>query len=243
MFHLYGFILGFAIVAGMHASEWFIQKQRFNIEKKMFERGSLWAIVFGLIGARVYHLATDWSIYAGKSMLSLFAVWNGGLGIYGAIVGGIAGLSVFLYRNQLFHAKNIRDFLNALAFGLPLGQAIGRWGNYGNGELMGKETMLPWGVSTSFDGQKFHPLFLYESIAVAMFWIVSLWCVKKNVRHITIRLFVFYIMWYGIIRFFLDFLRPNPAIVGSLTVAQWWSILAVVSGIVIEFKLRKEYET
>lgn len=231
------------MIAGMYASEWFIQKQRIDINTKTFEHGSLWAIVFGLIGARVYHLATDWNSYVGKSIFSLFTVWNGGLGIYGAIVGGIIGLSVFLYRNQLLHAKNIHVFLNTLAFGLPLGQAIGRWGNYGNGELMGKETMFPWGVSLLLYGQKFHPLFLYESIVMAVFWLVSVWCVKKNVRRITQRLFVLYLMWYGVLRFFLDFLRINPAMLGSLTVAQWWSIVVVVSGIVIECRGKKEYET
>ena len=133
---------------------------------------ALWAVPAGLIGARLYHVATDHDLYfgAGKHAVDALKVWHGGLGIWGAIAGGLFGAWLYTRRHNI----RLRVLADALAPGLLLAQAIGRFGNYFNQELYGRPTKLPWGLEISPDkwpsgmtfpvGTTFHPTFLYEAL-------------------------------------------------------------------------------
>lgn len=165
-------IRGYAlcIIAGVVAAVWLG-------EKRWIARGgtkydvqdiAIWAVPFGLVGGRLYHVATDWELYFGEGRRPIEAlyIWNGGLGIWGAIALGAVGAWIGARR------KGIRflPLADALAPGLLLAQALGRWGNWFNQELFGKPTDLPWGleIDRQFrpDGYEqfatFHPTFLYE---------------------------------------------------------------------------------
>src|SRR6185503_7540633 len=133
--------------------------------------GILWALVGGIVGARIWHiltpppsmvangLTTQWYL---SHPLDAIAVWNGGLGIPGAVAGGMLGLYLFTRYSKL----NFAEWADIAAPGIALGQAVGRWGNYVNQELYGRATNLPWGIriATESPDLRFHPTFLYESI-------------------------------------------------------------------------------
>ena len=129
---------------------------------------AVWAVPFGLVGGRLYHVLTDPELYfgEGKSAITALYIWRGGLGIWGAIALGALGAYIGCRRNGC----RFGAFADALAPGIVLAQAVGRWGNWFNQELYGKPTDLPWGLEIDpahrGDYQQyttFHPTFLYES--------------------------------------------------------------------------------
>ena len=131
---------------------------------------ALWAIPFGLVGARLYHVATDWQLYfgEGRDPVAALYLWRGGLGIWGGIALGAVGAAIGARRMGLRWGP----VLDTLAPGVVLAQAIGRWGNWFNQELFGRPTDLPWGLEIDpanrpagyLDVETFHPTFLYECL-------------------------------------------------------------------------------
>ena len=237
--HPYGIILGLGIVTGIGVAQRAASHINKTLEKDI-ESLAVWVFVGGLIGARVYHLITDWPSYVGSNFFALIAVWNGGLGIFGAVVGAVIASALFLWAKKK-KLTVLPTYLDLIALGLPLGQAIGRWGNFVNQELYGLPTTLPWkifiDVSHRFPGYErimyYHPLFLYESLAMVVIWIV-LWNYVGRHAYKTIgsgRVFAWYLVSYGVVRFFLDFLRLEASLIGICTPAQWVSVsLIAVSG-------------
>ena len=131
---------------------------------------AIWAVPFGLIGGRLYHVMTDWHLYfgEGKDPITALYVWRGGLGIWGAIALGIVGVWI----GARLRGIKLLPLIDALAPGVLVAQAIGRWGNWFNQELYGRPTDLPWGLeidvahrpSQYLDVATFHPAFLYECL-------------------------------------------------------------------------------
>ncbi|MFZ2664386.1 MAG: prolipoprotein diacylglyceryl transferase [Patescibacteria group bacterium] len=197
---------------------------------------SLWAIIGGIAGARIYHILSMFPYYV-QNPLKILAVWDGGLGIWGAIVGGIISTVIYLKRNK----ENILYWLDLISVVLPLGQAIGRWGNYFNGEIFGTPTNLPWGLYVPVYNRpeeylsftKFHPLFLYESILDIIFFFFLYFLYKKHKDSTPSGIFLsLYLGGYSIIRFFLEYLRIYSWKLGSLNVSQCISILVLSFSIV-----------
>ena len=173
---------------------------------------ALWAVPFGLVGGRIYHVITDWRLYFGEGREPIRAlyVWEGGLGIWGAVILGTIGTLIGAKRMGL----PLRPLADALAPSLLLGQAIGRWGNYFNQELFGRPTDLPWAleIDPAFrpdgyaDAATFHPTFLYESLwafagVALLLWIDRRWGVGGG------RLFAAYVMVYTAGRAWIEYLR------------------------------------
>ena len=191
---------------------------------------AMWAVLGGLVGARLYHVATDWDRFA-SDPVAIPALWRGGLGIPGGLLGGVVAGLVVARR----HGIGVRPMLDVAAPAIPLAQAIGRWGNWWNQELFGRPTSLPWGLridesnlpSGYSPGTTFHPTFLYESM-----WNLGL-CVflllldrRRSVRPG--RLFMVYLGGYFAGRFWIEGLRIDPAhVVGGLRWNQWVSIAVV----------------
>ncbi len=172
----------------------------------------------GFIGARAYHVITDYDLYADDPFPGIFAVWNGGLGIYGGVVGGFIGLLIFA------RVRNISPlaFADATAPGLILAQAIGRWGNYFNQELFGRPTDLPWAIRITpenrpegfADAATFHPTFLYESIWNALLCLTLLWMARRFAGWLKDGdVFLLYVSLYSVGRFFVEALRIDPAFI------------------------------
>jgi phosphatidylglycerol---prolipoprotein diacylglyceryl transferase len=239
-FHWYGFIVGIAVSVTLWLAErW---SRRAGISEKEFWSAAWWILGGALIGARAWHVVTDWSLYVDSLWLAL-AIWNGGLSILGAMVGGGLGLVAWAWmtNSSWEKAKLLGD---ALALSLPLGQAIGRWGNYVNQELYGFPTRLPWGIFIApayrlpefRDATRFHPLFLYESILVLGVWVVLWWQARKTWPLPPARrgwLAAQYVIAYALIRFWLDFGRPDrPVLWGTaLSFNQWIAGTVVVVGV------------
>ena len=235
-FHWYGFFVGLGIVAGISSAEWMIKKLPPQMTKQLgdFSYACVWMILFGIIGARLYHVWTDWNTYASSPWYNVFAIWNGGLGIWGAVGGGCVGLALFLLIMKKFQQHMLLSYVDFIGFGLPIGQAIGRWGNFVNGELYGKVTGLPWGISVKGLTEKYHPLFLYESVLLFLTWLLLVFLVQK--KYVDVgrgKIFGLYLIAYGLIRFFLEYLRISPAMTGPLATAQWASVVAIGIGICI----------
>ncbi len=209
---------GLCIALGIVVGTWMTSRE---LERKGYDGAlaldSLFLIIpLGFIGARAYHVATDYDLYADDPIPGVFAVWNGGLGIYGAVAGGFIGLLIFCRLRGISPLA----FADAAAPGLILAQAIGRWGNYFNQELFGRPTGLPWGIRiapdnrpTEFaDAAAFHPTFLYESIWNALMCLVLLWVARRFAHGLKDGdVFLLYVSLYSVGRFFVEALRVDPA--------------------------------
>lgn len=247
-FHLYGVFIALAIGVSIFLTEKILKTQRISLE---IEAVSIWVIGAGLIGARLYHVATDWHLYA-DNLWSMFFIWQGGLGIIGAIIGG--GVGLFL---ALVNQKKKQYFLTvieSIVITVPLAQAIGRWGNYFNQELFGTPTQLPWGIfipeqyrSVQFQSfDRFHPLFLYESmLCLLLFGLLYLSFTRGKLKIGEGQILGGYLVGYSMIRFSLEFLRIESArfsgLFHFLTIAQWIMIGVCCIGIYF-FISRKSHE-
>ncbi|MBA2698363.1 MAG: prolipoprotein diacylglyceryl transferase [Nocardioidaceae bacterium] len=180
---------------------------------------AIWAVPFGLVGGRLYHVLSDPELYfaAGKNPVTALYIWRGGLGIWGAIALGALGAYIGCRRRGL----KFRAYADALAPGIVLAQAIGRWGNWFNQELYGKPTKLPWGlkIDTEHRGQlpvsmqdeeTFHPTFLYESLWCLGVAAVVIWA-ERRFRLGYGRAFALYVMAYTVGRVWIEYLRVDTA--------------------------------
>ena len=175
-----------------------------------------WAVPFGLLGGRVYHVITDPELYFehGDDWVHIFYVWNGGLGIWGAVALGALGAYIGCKRAK----ASFPAFADAMAPGLVLAQAVGRWGNYFNQELYGKATTMPWGLKIDAahapagvtTAGVYQPTFLYESIWDVGTAILVLWADRRfKMGHG--RAFLLYVMAYVAGRSWIEYLRVDHA--------------------------------
>lgn len=178
---------------------------------------AVWAVPFGVVGGRAYHVLTDWDAYfgeGGKGFLGALRIWEGGLGIWGAIALGFLGAWIGCKRLDVPFVP----FADAVAPGIAMAQAIGRWGNYFNQELFGKPTTMPWGLEidpvnrpAGFESfQTFHPVFLYESLACIVIALVLVWAdARFKMGHG--RVFALYVSLYCLFRGPIENMRIDDA--------------------------------
>ncbi|TML26241.1 MAG: prolipoprotein diacylglyceryl transferase [Actinobacteria bacterium] len=210
--HLYGVMLLLAIAAcvALTGYRWV----KWGGDWDLVFRVAVWGVAFGIVGARLYHDITSWSeVKAIDAWWAPFAVWKGGLGVWGGILFGVLAGAWIVHRS----GNSVRLFMDAVAPGLLLAQGIGRWGNWFNQELYGKPTSLPWGLKIDeahrgayIQYTTFHPTFLYEFI-----WdivgVVILLLVDRMFRIRRPALFALYVSFYCFGRFFEELLRIDPA--------------------------------
>ena len=202
---------------------------------------ALWAVPFGLVGGRLYHVLTDHDLYFGEGRHAIEAlyVWRGGLGIWGAIALGAVGVLI----GARLRGIKVLPVLDALAPGVLLAQGIGRWGNWFNQELYGRPTDLPWGLEIADENRPweyrgedvlFHPTFLYESLWAVAGCLLLLWADRRfNLGHG--RVVALYVMVYTVGRGWIETLRIDDvqlADVGGLRWNVWVSIALFVGALV-----------
>lgn len=194
---------------------------------------AVWAVVAGVLGARLYHVITDWQRFDGH-LGDVVKIWEGGLGIPGGL---LAGIPVGMWAARR-HGIAIADAATCAAPALPLAQAIGRCGNWFNQELFGRATTLPWALEIDdrhlppgyASGTTFHPTFLYEVLWNLALCAVLLWCDRRwRLRHGG--LLALYVGGYGLGRLWVETLRIDAAnTIAGLRVNQWTAMLAIVGG-------------
>lgn len=202
---------------------------------------TMWAVPFGIIGGRIFHVLTHPSDYfgPGKDLMKTLYIWEGGLAIFGALMLGAVGVWIGCRLSGL----RFWTFADALAPGLLLAQAFGRLGNWFNHELYGLPTDLPWGLeiessNAAFpaglpEGTLFHPTFLYE-ILWNLLGVAVLLFIEKRWRLQWGRLLGCYLIWYGIGRSFFESIRIDPSeIFFGIRTNVWVAIFAILVGLII----------
>lgn len=198
---------------------------------------AMWAIPFGIVGGRIYHVITTPAPYFGAdgNPAAALRIWEGGMGIWGAVAFGALGAWIGLRRDK----QRLGPFADSLAPGLLVAQFVGRWGNYFNQELFGGSTTLPWGLEIDAahlpsgfqEGTLFHPTFLYEGLwNLAMAGLLVL--LDRKLRFKSGQVISLYFVFYGVGRFWVEMLRIDQAkhILG-LRLNNWTAIFVIALGL------------
>ncbi len=207
---------------------------------------ALTVIIFGVLGARAYYVIFSWTEInyvaaggnflqnLGRTLYNIIAIWEGGLAIYGGVIGGLISGYVFSRIKKIKFSK-IADILAPCVL---VGQIIGRWGNFVNMEAYGEETTLPWrmgllyGSPDAWTAEKYvHPTFLYESLWNLVILVVILLIYKK--KKFDGQMCAMYFIWYGFGRFLIEGLRTDSLMLGSLRISQCVGLLSCTVGILI----------
>jgi phosphatidylglycerol:prolipoprotein diacylglycerol transferase len=235
--HWYGIIMASAILAAAWLGT--AEARRRGENPEVGWSMLLWAVVGGVVGARLYHVISAWSFYRVNPGL-IIQVWNGGLGIPGAVIGGAA--AVYLY-TRLRHLPTGRWF-DIFVMALPLGQAIGRLGNFVNQELYGPPTTLPWGIPIDAAHRigpwldlnaypvattRFVPLFAYEALLSLATLGAMLWISRRFARQLYDGdMLLIYIVCYGAVRSYLETFRIENWYIAGLPTATWLGLSGIV---------------
>lgn len=239
---------GVIIAIGMTLGLWLAMREadRLGLNKDLFVDLVIYAIPVALLSARIYYVIFEWDQYADGPWWGVFAIWEGGIAIHGALIGSVITAVIFA------RVKKVSFFILAdiAAPGIILGQAIGRWGNFMNQEAHGGPVSeaaynqflhyLPNFISNQMviEGVLYHPTFLYESLWNILGLVFLLILRRYNPRRGEV--FLSYAIWYSIGRFFIEGMRTDSLyIFGSLRIAQIISILIFIIGVVIIIHRRK----
>lgn len=229
---LIAFSLGYLLVSS--------RSRKVGINKTFIMDLSFYLVIFCILGARLYYCLFNMDYYS-KNIIDVIKIWEGGLAIHGGIIAGILTIYIFSKRKEVSLLKLLDIFAPALA----LGQAIGRWGNFFNGEAFGPSTSLlnlqKIGVpqfiidGMYIDGSYHHPTFLYESIGCLLIFIIII--LIRNIKNIKMgQITSIYFILYGLIRFFIESLRQDSLMLFNFRVAQIISILMIIIGIILFIK-------
>jgi phosphatidylglycerol---prolipoprotein diacylglyceryl transferase len=233
---------GLFIALGIIVATWITARElaRRGYDGALALDSLFFVVPLGFVGARLYHVITDYDLYADDPFPGVLEVWNGGLGIYGAVAGGLLGLVLFGW----YRGVSPLVLADAAAPGLLFAQAIGRWGNYFNQELFGRPSDLPWAIRISpdnrpvqfADAETFHPTFLYESVWNLLAGLLLLYLARRFADRLRDGdVVLLYLCLYSVGRFFVETLRVDPAFLigdtfrGNLLVS---SVLALGAALV-----------
>ena len=219
------------IITGVLIGAKFAQKE---FVKRGFDEDFIYDMLFvilplAIIGARVWYVIFEWDMYK-NDPIQILNFRAGGLAIHGGILFAIIGLYFYAKKKEI----PLIDILDVMAPSLAFGQAIGRWGNFVNGEAHGTPTNLPWAIIV--DGVKVHPTFLYGSIGDFLIFLFLINYRNKNPKK-GIQTGI-YFMTYGILRFFVEGLRTDSLMIGQIRMAQLTSVIYLIVGIYLFVKYK-----
>ena len=225
---LYGILIAIGVITTLIVAT--IEAKRRGETQAHVLSAALLVVPLGIIGARLYHVIDLWDFYRQNPDLIL---GGAGLGIFGAVIGGAIGLIIYTKWKRLSTLR----WMDIVAPGLILAQAIGRWGNYFNQELYGYPANLPWAIyidpAHRIPGYEafshFHPLFFYEFL-LNFSGFILLMVLGRKLKHRLLDgdIFSLYVVWYGVGRFFLENLKPNVWTFAGVATAQWITGIAVL---------------
>ena len=220
------------IILGVTAAIWISNKRYLAVggSPHVISDLAIWVIPAGVIGARIYHVATSPEYFFGArgNIADIYKIWQGGLGIWGAIAGGVL-VAFWKYNREISFAA----FLDVMAPGLLVAQGIGRFGNWFNGELYGSQSNLPWALQLP-NGLTYHPTFLYEAICN---FALAIFLIKCSGKYSAGSIFAMYVVGYCTYRFFIEGIRIDSAHAYlGLRLNQWVSLIIGAAALI---KLRK----
>ena len=265
----YGFLISLALFLGLFLSKKLAKARGINPE---YINKLLPSLVFSsIVGARIYYVIFEYRLFSGNNFFtsiyflnlkiklpSFLAIWEGGIAIHGALIGGFISLLIFCKSNKL-HFKTILDLIIP---SLILGQSIGRWGNFFNNEAFGLPTNSPWKLFIPIQNRPmefanyefFHPTFLYESLWNLIIFFILIYIFNKQTKINSVKpglISCIYLITYSFGRFWIEGLRTDPLCLGGyppfceggLRIAQFISIFLFSSGLIwlynLNFKLNK----
>ncbi len=230
----YGLLIASAVLIGVNLSMWLARKRKINPE--LMADLSIWLVLAAIPAARLYYVAFEWQNYS-QHPDQIIKIWEGGIAIHGAIIGGAIAAIIFAKLKQV----SFWQLADLVAPSVALGQAIGRWGNFFNSEAFGAPTNLPWKLYISrgnrpveyLNFEYFHPTFLYESLWNLLVFAILMWLFMDDLRHPKLKpgsLFLIYLVTYSIGRFGVEGLRTDSLMFGSLRTAQIISLVGIAIG-------------
>ncbi|HCC02775.1 MAG TPA: prolipoprotein diacylglyceryl transferase [Ruminococcaceae bacterium] len=235
-FHVYWY--GILIAVGFILAVIYAMKSapKFGLNADKLMNCIIVGILCGIVGARAYFVI----FYPGdmyfKDPSKIFRIHDGGLAIYGGVIGGLLGGCITAKINK----QKVTSVLDIAALGFLIGQSIGRWGNFVNQEAFGIQTNLPWGmVSENTGNVPVHPCFFYESMW-CLLGFVLLHFFSRKLRHYDGQVFLLYLLWYGVERFFVEGLRTDSLLLPRipLRVSQVLSGILVIVSVILLFAFR-----
>ena len=260
----YGFLISFALFFGLFLSKKLAKSRGINPE---YINKLLPSLVFSsIVGARIYYVIFEYRLFSGNNFFtsiyflnlkiklpSFLAIWEGGIAIHGALIGGFISLLIFCKSNKL-HFKTILDLIIP---SLILGQSIGRWGNFFNNEAFGLPTNSPWKLFIPIQNRPmefanyefFHPTFLYESLWNLIIFFILIYIFKRQTKINSVKpglISCIYLITYSFGRFWIEGLRTDPLCLGGyppfceggLRIAQFISIFLFSSGLIWLYNLK-----
>jgi len=231
----YGLLIATAVLVGVSFSQ-FLAKRR-HLDPELIADLALWLVVAAIPSARLYYVLFNWPEYAQRPG-DIIAIWKGGIAIHGAIIGGTIATTLF----ARFQKVSVWQLTDVIVPSLALGQAIGRWGNFFNSEAFGDPTNLPWKLyipvnlrpSNYVSFEYFHPTFLYESLwNIGVFSLLAwlfFWGLKNQSKLKLGTLTFSYLIVYSLGRFWIEGLRTDSLMLGSLKMAQVISLVLIGLG-------------
>ncbi|MEL6352704.1 MAG: prolipoprotein diacylglyceryl transferase [Cyanobacteria bacterium J06627_28] len=231
----YGLLIASAVLIGVVLSQYLAKKRGVDPEK--VGDMVIWLVIAAIPCARLYYVLFEWESYAGRPG-DIIAIWNGGIAIHGAVIGGTVAAIIFGRINRL----SFWQLSDLIAPSLILGQAIGRWGNFFNSEAFGAPTDLPWKLFIPASNRPialrefeyFHPTFLYESLwnigVFALLLAIFFWGLKHPNKLKAGTLFLVYMIAYSAGRVWIEGLRTDSLMIGPLRIAQFISLVGITIG-------------
>ena len=218
----------------------YYEVKRLKVDKYYFFNMIFYTIIFAFLGARLYYVLFNLDYYL-INLSEIPAVWNGGLAIHGGIIGGSLTIIIYSLKNNKT-MNEILKYLDISSLGIIVGQIIGRWGNFFNSEAHGGVTSINFLKSIhipnfiikgmTINGIVYHPTFLYESL-LNLVGLLILLIVRKNKKIKNGMLLSIYLIWYSIVRIFIESMRTDSLMLGSLKMAQVISIVLIIFGIML----------
>lgn len=228
------FILSGIIVAYILINK---ESKKYNISSSFVSNLIFWCVIFGIIGARIYYVLFNLDYYM-QDPIEIIKIWNGGLAIHGGIIAGIITLVVYCKKYKI----NILKMTDIACVGVIIAQAIGRWGNFFNGEAHGgivsraflENLHLPNFVIEGMHIGKYYyaPTYLYESVLNVIGFILLI-IIRKFKKIKLGNITALYLIWYGIVRFIIESMRTDSLLLGNMKIAQLISIIMIIIGIIM----------
>ncbi|MCL1598793.1 MAG: prolipoprotein diacylglyceryl transferase, partial [Actinomycetia bacterium] len=240
----YGILIAIGVIVAIVVSR--KRYVRFAGDGEFFEKVAIWAVVIGFLGARAAYVLTHSGRFIDRPYAVLF-IWEGGLALYGGLTFGALAVIYFVHKAN----ADLFSFGDAAAVGIPLAQALGRWGNYFNQELFGTPTDLPWRLALDPANRPpqfavvayFHPTFLYESLWNALIIVPVILILEKKGKLAKGVSFGLYITMYAFIRFWMELLRTDTTFrLFGLSRNGWVSLLAFIGGVAWVWWMQKRAE-